>query len=323
MRNYHDEIDEIRRLDPIDGTRLTDSWSDSDAKRVLFQEITARQANPVPQDAFEGLGRSPEAQETLTAILQSAPEKQPVSAPTARSVRPRIAPRLQVGFAAAAALLLVAVGTVILVPGGATTAEAKVREAAAALGETESLRATMEQVYPNGDVWTFTGEFQGADGKQMGTQVSADGTRSEWEIIMIGDTEWMVAGEHVSSEHRTPGERLSPFAEASSAVVSAVLEGGDVEEVGTENGDGAESTHYRITPDARSRAALAQLKPGELAWFSLDLEAPAAVDFIDVWVADEIIHRIDIRFAQDFFLVSTTNRYFDFGANVVISPPPD
>jgi hypothetical protein len=92
---------------------------------------------------------------------------------------------------------------------------------------------------------------------------------------------------------------------------------------GTENVDGAESTHYRITPDARSRAALAQLKPGELAWFSLDLEAPAAVDFIDVWVADEIIHRIDIRFAQDFFLASTSNRYFDFGANVLISPPPD
>ena len=290
----------------------------------------ARQANPVSAHAFEGLGRSPEAQETLTAILRSAPEKQPVSAPTARSVRPRVAPRLQVGFAAGAALLLVAVGSVILVPGSATTAQAKVREAAVALGETESLRATMEQVYPNGDIVTFTGEFRGADGKQMGTQVSADGTRSEWEIIMIGDTEWMVAGEHVSSEHRTPKERLSSFAEASSAVVSALLEGGDIEEMGTENVDGVESTHYRITPDARGRAALAQLKPGELAWFSLDLEAhsldleaPAAVDFIDVWVADEIIQRIDIRFAQDFFLASTTNRYFDFGANVVISPPPD
>lgn len=285
----------------------------------------ARQANPVPEDAFKGLGRSPEAQETLTAILQSAPEKQHVSAPPARSLRPRIArPRLQVGFAAGAALLLVAVGTVIFVPGGAATAEAKVQAAAVALGETESLRATMKQVYPNGEVWTFNGEFQGADGKQTATQVASDGTLlSEWEIINIGDTEWMVAGERVSGEHRTPEERLSPFAEASSAVVSAVLEGGDVEEVGTENLDGAESTHYRITPDDRSRAALTELEPGELAWFSLDLEGPAVVDVIDVWVADEIIHRIDVRFAKDFFLTRTTNRYFDFGANVVISPPPD
>ena len=282
----------------------------------------ARQANPVPEDAFEGLGRSPEAQETLTAILQFAPETPRVNAPTARAARPRIArQRFQVGFAAGATLLLVAVAAVIVVPGNATTAEAKIREAAVALGETESLRATMEQVYPNGDVVTFTGEFQGADGKQMATQVTADGTTTEWEIITIGDTEWMVAGERVSSEHRTPHERLSPFAEASSAVVSAVLEGGDVEEVGTENFDGAESTHYRITPDDRSRAALADLGPGDLAWFSLDLEGSAAVEVIDVWVADEIIHRIDIRFTKDFFLVTTTNRYFDFGTDVVISPP--
>jgi hypothetical protein len=282
----------------------------------------ARKIDPVPPEAFRELAQSPDAQETLSAILSTSPDDAPKEMPAKRE--PRIArPRLQFGFAAGAALLLVAVGTVILVPGGVTTAEAKVRAAAVALGETESLRATIEQVYPNGDVVTFTGEFQGADGRQMATQVSADGTRSEWEIINIGDTEWMVTDERVSSEHRTPEQRLSPFAEASSAVVSAVLEGGDVEEVGTENVDGAESTHYRITPDAGSRAALAQLKPGELAWFSLDLEAPAAVDFIDVWVADEIIHRIDIRFAQDFFLASTSNRYFDFGANVVISPPPD
>lgn len=45
MRNYSDEIDEIRRLDPVDGTRLTDSWSNSDAKRALFLELTAAKAN--------------------------------------------------------------------------------------------------------------------------------------------------------------------------------------------------------------------------------------------------------------------------------------
>lgn len=49
MRNYSDEIDEIRRLDPIDGTRLTDSWSNSDAKRALFLELTAAR---IHSDAF-------------------------------------------------------------------------------------------------------------------------------------------------------------------------------------------------------------------------------------------------------------------------------
>ncbi len=283
----------------------------------------ARRIDPLPPAAFRELAQSPDAQGTLKAILSTSPDDALTEMPAKGALR--IArPRLQVGFAAAAALVLAAVGTVIFVPGGAATAEAKVRAAAAALGETESLRATIEQVYPNGEVVTFTGEFQGADGKQTATQVSSDGTPlSEWQIINIGDTEWMVTGEHVSSEHRSPQQRLSSFAEASSAVVEAALEGGDVEEVGTETVDGAESTHYRITPDARGRAALAQLKPGELAWFSLDLEAPAALDVMDVWVVDEIIHRIDIRFAPDFFLTSTSNRYFDFGANVVISPPPD
>lgn len=41
MRNYSDEIEDIRPLDPIDATRLADSWAGSDAKRFLFQQITA------------------------------------------------------------------------------------------------------------------------------------------------------------------------------------------------------------------------------------------------------------------------------------------
>jgi hypothetical protein len=276
--------EELRKFDPIDARMLEEHITEPEWD-AMFAEITAND------------------------IATTAPLRR--------------GPRLLVGFAAGAALLLAALAAVLLVPSSSITAEAKVRDAAAALGETESLRATIEQVYPNGDVVTFSGEFHGADGNQMATQVSADGTRSEWEIINIGDTEWMVAGDHVSSEHRTPEQRLSPFSEASSVVVSAVLEGGDVEEVGTGTVDGAESTHYRITPDARGRAALAGLERGELAWFGLDLDGPAAVEVIDVWVANEIIHRIDIRFAQDFFLSSTSNRYFDFGTDVVITPPRD
>lgn len=42
MRNYSDEIEEVRHLDPMDGTRLADSWSGSDAKMALFQELAAQ-----------------------------------------------------------------------------------------------------------------------------------------------------------------------------------------------------------------------------------------------------------------------------------------
>ncbi|HEX2028562.1 MAG TPA: hypothetical protein VHF25_11270 [Nitriliruptorales bacterium] len=41
MRDHHDPVDAIRRLAPMDRDRLAASWSDSDAKLALFQEITA------------------------------------------------------------------------------------------------------------------------------------------------------------------------------------------------------------------------------------------------------------------------------------------
>lgn len=43
MRDHHEQIDDIRRLDPIDGERLAASWADSEAKRALFEEIAAEQ----------------------------------------------------------------------------------------------------------------------------------------------------------------------------------------------------------------------------------------------------------------------------------------
>lgn len=45
MPRQHELSNAVRRLDPIDGDRLADRWSTSDAKRTLFAEITA---TPVP-----------------------------------------------------------------------------------------------------------------------------------------------------------------------------------------------------------------------------------------------------------------------------------
>lgn len=42
MRDHRDTLDAVRRLAPFDGDRLAASWSDSDAKSALFQEITVR-----------------------------------------------------------------------------------------------------------------------------------------------------------------------------------------------------------------------------------------------------------------------------------------
>jgi hypothetical protein len=49
-----DPIDELKRLDPIDGDRLAASWDGSDAKQALFQEITT-----MPLDALPAAPSSP------------------------------------------------------------------------------------------------------------------------------------------------------------------------------------------------------------------------------------------------------------------------
>lgn len=41
MRSHKDSMDDVSRLDPIDGERLTASWSDSRAKQALFEEVTS------------------------------------------------------------------------------------------------------------------------------------------------------------------------------------------------------------------------------------------------------------------------------------------
>jgi hypothetical protein len=60
-------------------------------KRSAALVDEARQANPTPDDAFEGLGRTPEAQNTLTAIL-STPQGDPSSQVPA-TAEPRTARR--------------------------------------------------------------------------------------------------------------------------------------------------------------------------------------------------------------------------------------
>jgi hypothetical protein len=89
MARRPDPIDEIRRLDPVDGARLAASWDGSDAKQALFQEITTM---PVDTDV-------PDARPTATAPTAS----------TSVPARPRrrVAVALAGGIAAAAALAIV------------------------------------------------------------------------------------------------------------------------------------------------------------------------------------------------------------------------
>jgi len=40
-----------------------------------------------------------------------------------------------------------------------------------------------------------------------------------------------------------------------------------------------------------------------------------------VWVADDLVRRIQVTFIGDHFMSSSTAEFYDFGADVTIEPP--
>lgn len=48
MRRRNDPIDELARIDPIDGRRIADIWSSSDAGQALLREITTMSIDTIP-----------------------------------------------------------------------------------------------------------------------------------------------------------------------------------------------------------------------------------------------------------------------------------
>ena len=87
MRHHTDPIDDVARIDPIDGDRLAASWSNSDAKQALFQEIIA-----VPVDTLSPATEPTHASESIPRRV------------------PRRALRLAAGTAVAAVALVLAQG---------------------------------------------------------------------------------------------------------------------------------------------------------------------------------------------------------------------
>lgn len=80
--------------------------------------------------------------------------------------------------------------------------------------------------------------------------------------------------------------------------------------------DGVTTTRYDIQLTETSVAALLALKPNELAWF--ELEYPDDVRTLSVWVADDLVHQVEITQRDQV----TRTRFFNFGAGMIITPPP-
>jgi hypothetical protein len=116
-----------------------------------------------------------------------------------------------------------------------------------------------------------------------------------------------------------PNYELAPFGEASAAVIDAALEGSDVEKIGTEDVRGVETTHHHVHIAEAGQSALAGLPRSFLGWFDLyfDEDHIAGDMTLDIWTADDMIRRFGVTSAAG----SMTADYFDFNADIAITPP--
>jgi hypothetical protein len=158
-----------------------------------------------------------------------------------------------------------------------------------------------------------------------GTVPGGDAPESQ-RFVVIDDIEY-----HTDPAGRTTAQPVDSyvneegqtFAESSAAVLTAVLEddGADIDEVGSEETQGVEATHYRVElPDVRD-SALAALPDEQQDWFGLLIEEGGLDEdvTVDIWVADGLVRRFDIS-SPDYG--SQSVEFSDFNSDITVTPPP-
>lgn len=287
MTAADDEL--LRALTDADPTRLDQPPAKGSERYLSILEVAMRK-------------------ETAHETVESSPRKG-----GARS-HLRLIPRPALVAAAVLLIALLAATIVVLRPGNEANAFATVQAAAVKTGKVERLRATLSIEYVDGSSSITQGEMNGQDARIDTRSLSTDGSAFLESIVVIGDQMWE-AEDNGDPITITPGERLAPFANSCEAIMGAALETKAVSTEGSESIRDVSAKHYGIVLDSASRAALAKLSPGELAWF--ELEYPEDVNRLDVWVADGLVHRLVVEST----LGKATVDFYDFDADISITPP--
>ncbi len=216
----------------------------------------------------------------------------------------------------AAVSLIVAGAFVVVQSDDVPTAQAAVAGAAEALVEVTSLEGELTSSAPGVSEATSQIRVAGDDLEITGETRYADGRTEARSFTVVDGTSYETVDGGTATRPVGPDDGLAPFGASSAAVIAAALEGSDVTEQGAEELDGVITTRYDIVLTDTSTAALSALTPNELAWF--ELEDPGAVETLSVWVADDLVHQIEIADADR--VVRT--RFSDFGAEITITAPP-
>jgi len=234
--------------------------------------------------------------------------------------------RTWLAASAAAVVAVLAVGLAVFSPGSTQSAEAQVRAAVANVASAEDFRVNMTSPDPSVPGGVIEGEI---DGENMHLQAGS------MELYLVDGAEWEVEDGNVTYLGVTEEDYYGPYGEASSAVINAGLQSGDVTDDGTETINGVETTRYTIGIDDAAHAALAALPEQVLNWYTTESDVEVNLDENDnilsesrsgfledsdtmtIWIADDLIHQISAGVPGEEF----THTFFDFGADITITPP--
>ena len=293
---------------------------DDELLELLDQLDPARSTEPPAPGSSRYTAITEKAMSSNGTLIEGTAPGTDTTTPAARSHRPRRRWRY---VAAAAAVVVLVVGTGILRPDDERSAEATLLAAAGELAEVTSLRSEMHFDNLAFGVGDLTIAVSGHDYDSVWEMRTGDGVETQRFVVDDG-VEY-----HTDSTGRTTAAPVETymeqeggsFAESSAAVLTAVLEDADVDEVGSEEVRGVETTHYRVELGDVRGSALAALPIEQLDWFGLlvdegGLERDVTVD---VWVADGLVRRFDIA-APDYG--SQSVEFHDFDADITVTPPP-
>jgi hypothetical protein len=218
---------------------------------------------------------------------------------------------------ATAAATVIAAGAFVLVQSNdAPNAQAAVTSAAESMDEITSLEGELTTSVPGVSEGTTRIRVAGHDLEITGETQYADGHTEASTFTVVDGVGYETIESQTTATPVAPGDGLAPFAASSAAVISAALAGSDVTDQGDDSINGVATTRYDIQLTDTSIAALSELTPNELAWF--ELEYPAAVTTMTVWIADNLVHQIEIAQRDQI----TRTRFFNFGGEITITAPP-
>jgi hypothetical protein len=296
---------------------------DDELLELVDQLDPARSMEPPAPGSSRYTAITEKAMSSNTTLIQQPAPETDTTTPAPRSRRPLRRWRY---VAAAAAVVVVAVGTGVLRPDNERSAEATLLAAADELAEVASLRADMHFDNVTFGVGDVTIAVSGHD-YDSAWEASTDGGAAESQrFVVVDGVEY-----HTDSTGQTTVQPVDSymddeggsFAESSAAILAAVLEDADadVDEIGNQERQGVETTHYRVELADVGGSALAALPDQQLDWFGLII-GDGGLDrdvTVDIWVADGLVRRFDIS-SPDYG--SQSVEFDDFNSDITVIPPP-